>query len=103
MARAATSNRSAVRGAFDWLFRDRQTGKIVIAQRPNVPLALFLVAAGVRWLVHPSGTVGTIVSAVAGGALVWWGADELLRGVNPFRRLLGGAVLAATVVGFVAR
>jgi hypothetical protein len=27
-------------------------------------------------------------------ALGWWAVDEVLRGVNPWRRLLGTAVLA---------
>ena len=30
-----------------WWFRDRHTGKIVIAQFPNVPLWIFLATAGV--------------------------------------------------------
>ena len=31
--------------------------------------------------------------------LTWWAGDELLRGVNPFRRCLGAAVL----IGLAAR
>ena len=82
-----------------WLFRNRQTGAITIAQRPNVPLLVFLVAAGTRWVVHPAGTVGTVVDVVAGGALLVWAGDEIVRGVNPWRRILGGTVLAVTVAG----
>ena len=40
------------------------TGRITIAQVPNAPLVVFLVAAGVRWLFHPSGAVGTVVDVV---------------------------------------
>ena len=87
----------------DWLFRNRRTGRLTIAQPPNVPLAVFLVAAVVRWAVHPAGTVGTVVDVVAAVALVVWAADEVLRGVNPWRRMLGGGVLAATVLGAVVR
>jgi hypothetical protein len=94
---------NAPRRAFDWLFRDRRTGRIVIAQLPNVPLALFLVAAAVRALVHPDGTAGTVVRVVAAVALLWWGGDEIARGVNPFRRALGAVVFVATVVGLVFR
>jgi len=36
------------------------------------------------------------VLATAG--LVWWAIDELFRGVNPWRRLLGGAVLAGQIL-----
>ena len=87
----------------DWLFRNRQTGRITIAQLPNAPLIVFLVAAVLRWVLHPSGTAGTIVSVVATLALVVWAVDEIIRGVNPWRRLLGGGVLAVTVVGLLIR
>jgi hypothetical protein len=36
-------------------------------------------------------------------ALLAWSVDEVLRGVNPFRRILGGVVLAGLVVSFVVR
>ena len=85
----------------DWLFRNRSTGRITVAQAPNVPLAGFLVAVVVRWLAHPTGATGTAVDVVAVVALVVWAGDEVLRGVNPWRRILGGGVLAYTVVGLV--
>jgi hypothetical protein len=89
--------------AFDWLVRDRKSGKVVIAQLPNVPLVVFLVASAVRRVVEPEGTLRTVVGLVATGALVWWAVDEVLRGVNPLRRLVGGAVLLATVAALVLR
>jgi len=82
----------------DWLLRDRTTGSIVVAQRPNAPLVVFLVATVVRVVVSPSGAVGTAVSIVGAVALVWWAGDEIVRGVNPFRRLLGAVVLVGLVV-----
>lgn len=85
----------------DWLFRDRRTGRIVIAQVPNLPLGLFLVAAGLRWLLDPAGAARTALTVVATGALLWWAVDEVARGVNPWRRLLGAVVLAATVAGLL--
>jgi hypothetical protein len=94
---------SSRRRVVDWLFRDRRTGQIVIAQWPNLALAVFLGAAGVRWLAHPEGTAGTIVRAVAAASLLWWSGDEVVRGVNPFRRILGAVVLATTVLGLVVR
>jgi hypothetical protein len=30
-------------------------------------------------------------------AIGWWGLDEIIRGVNPFRRALGVAVLAVAI------
>jgi len=86
----------------DWLFRDRSTGRIVIAQWPNVSLGIFLVASVVRRLADPAGTAGTFVAVIAAGALLWWAADEVVRGVNPWRRLLGAVVGGATLVGLVA-
>jgi hypothetical protein len=29
---------------------------------------------------------------------VWWAVDEIVRGVNPWRRILGAVVLAFVVV-----
>jgi hypothetical protein len=86
----------------DWLFRNRQTGEITIAQVPNLPLGLFLVATGLRWLFDPSGGVRTALGALATVGLLWWAVDEVVRGVNPWRRLLGGAVLAGQVAKFLS-
>jgi len=85
----------------DWLFRNRTTGERTIAQFPNIPLGVFLVAVVVRWVAHPSGSLGTAVDVVAGVALVVWAGDEVVRGVNPWRRILGGGVLAYAVIGAV--
>ena len=87
----------------DWLFRNRHTGELTIAQVPNAPLIVFLVAVVVRLLLHPSGTVGTVVGALATVALIVWAGDEIVRGVNPWRRMLGGGVLAFTLVGLLLR
>jgi len=85
----------------DWLFRNRRTGAMTVAQFPNVPLLVFVAAVVVRWIAHPAGTVGTVVDGVALVALVVWAGDEVLRGVNPWRRLLGGGVLAYTAIGLL--
>jgi hypothetical protein len=92
-----------MRRAFDWLFRDRRTGAVVIAQLPNPPLLVFLVAALLRRVLLTDGPAATVLQVVATAALVWWAGDEVLRGVNPFRRLLGASVLVATVAGLVLR
>jgi hypothetical protein len=70
---------------------------------PNIPLWIFLAATAVRMLVHPHGTVGTVVSVVGTVALVVWAVLEIARGESPFRRVLGGVVLLATIVGFFLR
>ncbi len=80
------------------MFRNRQTGEITIAQRPNLPAIVFVVAALLRWVLSPSGTRGTVLDVAATVALLWWAGDEVVRGVNPFRRMLGGVVILAEIV-----
>ncbi|WP_457105754.1 hypothetical protein [Methylobacterium sp. P5_C11] len=82
----------------DWLFRDRRTGAITIAQWPNLPLWLFAGFSLAAWLAQGRGPVESWLSLGADLALAWWAADELLRGVNPWRRILG----AATLIGLIA-
>jgi len=76
------------------MFRSRTTGRITLAQRPNWLLAVWLLASAVTWLGHAQGWVHTVLAVLASAALGLWAGDELLRGVNPFRRLLGLAILA---------
>lgn len=91
------------RRLLDWLFRDRTTGRVVVVQWPNAPLWTFIVAAVGRRGFQPEGTLGHVVSFIATFALVWWAVDEIRRGVNPFRRLLGVTFLVLTVVGLATR
>jgi len=87
----------------DWLFRNRRTGRITIVQLPNLALGVFLVASVLRRLLDAAGSTDTALRVIATGGLIWWGADELLRGVNPWRRILGGGVLAGQLMNLVAR
>lgn len=84
---------------FNWIFRNRQTGSITIVQSPNLALATFFGATIMRWIIRPSGTAATALDVVATGALVLWAIDELVRGVNPWRRALGAGTLAWQAVG----
>ena len=84
---------SYVRTAFDWFFRNRQTGRITIAQFPNAPLWIFIVATGLNAFVDADP-----LRWIATAALVFWGLDELFRGVNPFRRMLGALMLAGVLL-----
>ena len=81
-------------GFLDWMFRSRKTGRITLAQLPNWQLVVWLLAsAGIR-LGHPQGRARDVLVVLASAALALWAGDEVLRGVNPFRRILGVAVLA---------
>ena len=77
----------------DWFFRDRTNGRIVIGQWPNLPLWIFGLAQATAWIVGSSSTVGRWAAVASSIALVVWAGDELIRGVNPWRRCLGGGVL----------
>ncbi len=83
----------AVRRFLLWCFRNRETGAITVAQTPNLALSIFLIAAAILWLMRPTGAISTVAKAIATGSLIVWALDEVARGVNPWRRFLGLAVL----------
>jgi hypothetical protein len=87
--------------AVGWWFRSRETGRITVAQLPNLSLGIYLVAWATRKVLDPSGTLDTVLAVIAGAALLWWALDEVIRGVNPFRRVLGTAVLGWMVAGWL--
>ena len=89
------------RSGIGWFFRNPDTGEIVVAQAPNVPLWVFLAATAVRLLLHPEGTAGAVVSIVSTAAILVWSLIEIGAGSSPFRRVLGGAVLGAVLAGLV--
>lgn len=76
----------------DWMFGSRETGKFTIGQPPNFEQKVFSGATLVGVLL-PASKLRTGVGVVAVLALFVWAVDELARGVNPFRRILGGAAL----------
>ena len=83
----------------DWLFRNRDTGEITIAQFPNLPLWIFLATVVGRWVVPEDSGAFTALRVAALATLAWWAIDEVLRGVNPWRRLLGLAGCAIVISG----
>ena len=87
-----------IKRGVDWLFRSRKTGKITIAQLPNLSLALFGVLRIALLLLAPHGAVREGLSWAGTVVLGWWAVTELVQGVNPFRRVLGTVVLILLVV-----
>lgn len=71
-----------------------------VVQLPNAQLAVALLAIVLERLTH--GRAHDDISAVGYVALGAWAIDELLRGVNWFRRALGFVVLVSTVVRLAA-
>ncbi len=92
-----------MRRAFDWFFRDRRTGAVVIGQWPNAPLWIFAAASALECLLEAvmpglPAPVFAGLRVVALLSLSVWAIDEIARGVNPWRRCLGTAVLIGIVV-----
>lgn len=87
---------------FYWFFRNRRTGAITIVQIPNTALWAFFVASVLRSLLDPTGAVDTVLTGVETVALLIWAIDELARGVNPWRRVLGAAVIMNQLARLVA-
>jgi hypothetical protein len=75
-----------------WFFQNRETGVITIAQAPNLSLWIAIVASALIWAWTP-GRLGVTLEVIFKGALFVWAVDEVLRGINPWRRCLGAAVL----------
>ncbi|MEY9108414.1 putative membrane protein YhhN [Bradyrhizobium yuanmingense] len=82
-----------VRRFLDWFFRSRETGAITIAQWPNLVLWIVIVAGLLLWIWPSAGRASVALTIVVKGGLMIWGADEIVRGVNPWRRCLGAAVV----------
>ncbi|MDF0579888.1 hypothetical protein [Bradyrhizobium yuanmingense] len=82
-----------MRRFLDWFFRSRETGAITIAQWPNLILWIVIVAGLLLWIWPSAGRASVVLTIVFKGGLMIWGADEIIRGVNPWRRCLGAAVV----------
>ena len=67
-----------------------------IAQFPNLPLTVGILAGEAGRLLE--GSAGSYAAAVSRLAFTIWAYEELVRGVNWFRRLLGLAYLIFLVV-----
>lgn len=91
-----------------WWLENRQTGQLTLGQFPNWPLfaiggalvAQRLTAAGA---LLGNATVNDGTSWMVTGLWLYWGGDELVRGVNPWRRLIGLGVVGFQVARLLAR
>jgi hypothetical protein len=87
----------------DWWFRDRRTGRIVVAHVPNLAILLWMATVVARQLVEPESSAWALLWWAGSATLGWWAIDELVRGVNPWRRSLGLGVGIVVIVGVVTR
>lgn len=76
----------------DRCFRDTN-GRVVIAQYPNWPLALWAMAS-IMQRATPDVRLASGLDLIALAAITYWSGLEIASGVNPFRRALGAMVLA---------
>lgn len=86
------------RTAFDKTFK-KPDGSQGVVQVPNYPLFIWIVATIIAFFLH--GAAHTIVSGIAAIALIYWAVLELVKGVDWFRRVLGGVVLVLSLADFV--
>jgi hypothetical protein len=80
-------------------FTDKH-GKLAIAQFPNAPLIIWILATIVAHIVH-TGVIHGIARIAALIALIIWAVMEIISGLSPFRRVLGGAVLVLMLVSLL--
>ncbi len=80
---------------FDQVFRDSE-GNIVIAQPPNLPLIVGIVAILLE-VIFTTGKIHIAFDLIAFGSLFTWAWLELFQGVNYFRRGLGLIVLVGLI------
>ena len=80
---------------FNRTFRDSD-GNIVLAQTPNLPLIVWIVATLLN-LISTTDNIHTGLDALAFGSLFTWAWQELFQGVNYFRRALGLVVLLGAI------
>jgi len=86
-----------------WWFEHRGTGQLTVAQFPNWPLFAIGGASVLRRLTDANTTVNDGAGWLITGLWLFWGGDELVRGVNPWRRLLGAGVIGWQIVRHLAR
>ena len=84
--------------AFDWLFRDRETDRIVLGQFPNPSLFIAMGLFAARWLASMAGRRTDLqgLDWAFAVAIVWWPAANYSRGQS-FRRILGLVVIVAVI------
>ncbi len=90
-------------GSYRWWFENRHTGEITIGQFPNWPLWGIIATWVVSALVDAGSGIGQLLWWTRTGLWIYWASDELIRGVNPWRRGLGVAVLLWQVTVLVTR
>lgn len=82
---------------FSQKFWEDDRGKVVVWQKPNLPLTIWFLAT-VGGMLLPNGFIQKALYLIGLVALVVWSILEISRGVNYFRRLLGLLVLLSMII-----
>ena len=80
----------------DNFWKDKD-GRVVIWQRPNLPLTVWFVTYLLGWLPF-SPLFLSLLDTISFGAIFTWAWLEISSGVNTFRRILGLIVLVMSVL-----
>ena len=72
--------------------RDSHTGWVAVVQMPNPALGVWALTTLCLWAGLFADRAAEL-RWIGAGALVAWGADEVIRGASPARRVLGALVL----------
>ena len=72
--------------------RDSHTGRVAVVQMPNPALGVWALTTLCLWAGLFADRAAEL-RWIGAGALIAWGADEVIRGASPARRVLGALVL----------
>lgn len=88
----------------DYMFKDLngRKGKYVIAEVPNIPLAVFMISIVMAVVFYP-GFFKSLLAVIAYVALLWWSYRESRSGRSRFRKLLGYLGYVAAVGAVLLR
>lgn len=78
-------------------FFTNRSGKVVLGERPNIPIIIWLVATLLKAIINSTSALYRYIDSVGFIAIVIWALMEILQGNSPFRRVLGGVVLGITI------
>jgi hypothetical protein len=87
------------------MFVNGRTGGLTVAQWPNVALSVSIALSITRRFIIQKEAPETTLGLLSAVAMIVWAVDEFVRGVNPFRRILGFVALLTTTssIGLLAR
>ena len=78
------------------IFKDKN-GRIVIAQKPNLPIIVWFVSFVASYLPFRDSVI-SFLALFSFGVLFTWAWLEIFSGVNLFRRLLGITVMIVLLI-----